>query len=257
MIDNVTITRLDQKNPGTGQAADGLTVPAADMPAMHFPPQIGYGIPQGENCVMRTRRKTLSAWMAGFAVLACGGCVPSTGTVGGDATPGSDRAPVVKASPALEIPTVEILSWDQTQKRREQFKGKVVVLDVWSTYCDPCVREFPDLVQLQDRLGDKVACISFNTDYSGAKDAPPESFRKLVLEFLTAAKARLFNVLSSDPSEEFYTKIRLGGPPAVFVYDRQGMLVKRFDNSQVPKTPEFTYKHDVVPLVERLLAPTK
>ena len=46
----------------------------------------------------------------------------------------------------------EILSWDQTQKRREQFAGKVVVLDVWSTYCDPCVREFPNLVKLQDAV---------------------------------------------------------------------------------------------------------
>ncbi len=68
---------------------------------------------------------------------------------------------------------VEILSWDQTQKRREEFRGKVVVLDVWSTYCDPCVREFPNLVALQKRFGDKVRCISFDTDYSGAAANPP------------------------------------------------------------------------------------
>jgi thiol-disulfide isomerase/thioredoxin len=198
---------------------------------------------------MRIRRKTYSTGIAGLVVIALGGCVPSTGTVGDDGQPRSDQTASVPSAPS-----VEILSWDQTQKRREQFRGKVVVLDVWSTYCDPCVREFPNLVKLQDRLGDKVACISFNTDYSGAKNEPPESFRKRVQQFLTAQKAQLFNVLSSDPSEDFYTKVRLGGPPAVFVYDRQGKLVKRFDNSQVPKTPEVTYKHDVVPLVERLLA---
>ena len=168
------------------------------------------------------------------------------------ASPKNETAPAQNAAPA---PSVEILSWDETQKRREQFKGKVVVLDVWSTWCDPCVREFPNLVELQSRFGEKVACISFNTDYSGAKDASPESFRRPVLQFLTAKKARLFNVICSDPSEDFYTKIRLGGPPAVFVYDRKGSLVKRFDNSQVTKTnSEFTYKNNVVPLVERLLA---
>jgi thiol-disulfide isomerase/thioredoxin len=198
---------------------------------------------------MRIWRKTFLTWLAWLAVVGLGGCVRSTAMVGGEGGPRSERA-----APAEPAPTVEILSWDQTQKRREQFRGKVVVLDVWSTYCDPCVREFPNLVKLQERLGDQVVCISFNTDFSGAKDEPPESFRKRVQEFLTARKARLFNVLSSDPSEEFYTKIRLGGPPAVFVYDRQGKLVKRFDNSQVPKTPELTYKNDVVPLVERLLA---
>jgi thiol-disulfide isomerase/thioredoxin len=154
-----------------------------------------------------------------------------------------------------ESPTVEILSWDQTQKRLADFHGKVVVLDVWSTYCDPCVREFPNLVALQKRFGDKVRCISFDTDYSGAVREPAESFRKLVLEFLSKhGAAGLLNVISSDPSEDFYNTIRLGGPPAVFVYDASGKLVKRFDNSQVPKTPEFTYQHDIVPLVEKLLA---
>ena len=128
------------------------------------------------------------------------------------------------------------------------------MLDVWSTYCDPCIREFPNLVKLQARFANQVACISFNTDYAGAKDEPPETFRKRVQDFLTSQKAHLLNVLSSDPNDDFYIKIRLGGPPAVFVYDRQGKLVKRFDNSQVPKTPEFNYKNDVVPLVERLLA---
>jgi hypothetical protein len=49
----------------------------------------------------------------------------------------------------------------------------------------------------------------------------------------------------------------LGGPPAVFVYDQQGKLVKRFDNSQVSRVPEFTYQADVIPLVERLLNATQ
>jgi thiol-disulfide isomerase/thioredoxin len=154
-----------------------------------------------------------------------------------------------------DLPAVEILSWDQVQKRREEFRGKVVVLDVWSTYCDPCVREFPNLVALQKQFADKVRCISFDTDYSGAAREPPESFRRPVLQFLSKRAANvLLNVISSDVSEDFYNKIHLGGPPAVFVYDQSGKLVKRFDNSQVPKTPEFTYQRDVVPLVKQLLA---
>jgi thiol-disulfide isomerase/thioredoxin len=198
---------------------------------------------------MSTRHKNLLGEVAAVAALLLGGCAQSAGTGGSAGAPATSSL-----APPVSAPSVEILSWDQTQKRREQFRGKVVVLDVWSTYCDPCVREFPGLVKLQERFANRVACISFNTDYGGAKDEPPEAFRKRVQDFLTVQKAHLLNVLSSDPNDDFYTKIRLGGPPAVFVYDRQGKLVKRFDNSRVPKTPEFTYKHDVVPLVERLLA---
>ena len=202
---------------------------------------------------MTGRHKNLAAGIVALAAVLLGGCVQSTGSGGAAGTP-QKPAPAVSQPAPAPTPTLEILSWDQMQKRRKQFLGKVVVLDIWSTYCDPCVREFPNLVKLQDRLAKQVACISFNTDYAGAKDEPPEAFRKRVQNFLNTQKSHLFNVLSSDPNDDFYTKIRLGGPPAVFVYDRQGRLVKRFDNSQVPKSPEFNYKNDVVPLVERLLA---
>jgi thiol-disulfide isomerase/thioredoxin len=213
---------------------------------------------------MRICNRAWKPWLAALWILAIGGCAQSAGTNGSPApapAPNSVAVPARHSETAAPSPpaaaAVEILNWEQTQKRREKLLGKVVVLDVWSTFCQPCVREFPNLVKLQERFGgEKVACISFNTDYTGAKDEPPESFRDKVLAFLTTQKAHFFNVLSRDPNEEFFDKIRLGGPPAVFVYDRQGKLVKRFDNSQVPKTPEFTYKADVVPLVERLLTET-
>jgi thiol-disulfide isomerase/thioredoxin len=187
------------------------------------------------------------------AAVLTGGCTQSPPA--SDLPLNSSSGRSTAAAVAAELPTVEILSWDQIQKRRAEFRGKAVVLDVWSTYCDPCVREFPNLVALQKRFGDKVRCISFDTDYSGAVREPADSFRKPVLEFLSKRGASgLLNVISSDPSEDFYNKIHLGGPPAVFVYDLSGKLIKRFDNSTVPKTPEFTYQHDIVPLVEKLLA---
>jgi thiol-disulfide isomerase/thioredoxin len=185
---------------------------------------------------------------------AAAGLLLAAGCTERDDSGPSNARPAASQAAAFALPAVEILSWDQTQKRREQFRDKVVVLDVWSTYCDPCVREFPNLVALQQRFGDRVRCISFDTDYSGAVREPPESFRKPVLEFLSKRGAgQLLNVISSDPSEDFYNKIHLGGPPAVFVYDQSGKLVRRFDNSQAPKTPEFTYQRDIVPLVEKLL----
>src|SRR5436190_23203909 len=35
-------------------------------------------------------------------------------------------------------------------------KGKVVVVDVWSTTCIPCIKEFPELVEIHEKYGDKV-----------------------------------------------------------------------------------------------------
>lgn len=150
---------------------------------------------------------------------------------------------------------LHVLSWDETQKLVARQKGKVVVLDVWSSYCTPCIREFPNLVRLHKQYPDDVACMSMNLNYAGLKDEPPESFRKEVGDFLRKQGAEFQNVISSDPDTELFDRLDLASIPAVYVYDRRGKLVKRFDNDQI-KGPEdeFTYKKDVIPLVEKLLA---
>jgi thiol-disulfide isomerase/thioredoxin len=148
---------------------------------------------------------------------------------------------------------VEIRSWAETQKLIAAASGKVVVIDVWSLHCQPCVREFQGLVKLAENHPSDVACISFDIDYDGSKDNPPESYRADVLKFLKEKHAHLRNIISNEPNEDFLNLIKLGGPPAVFVYDQKGKLIRRFDNS-TPKQPEFTYEKDVIPLVEQLLA---
>lgn len=149
--------------------------------------------------------------------------------------------------------TIQVADWEQTQKLVAEHSGKVVVVDVWSTYCTPCIREFPYLVDLHEKYPDDVVCMAVNTNYEGLADEPPEWFREEVREFAVEHKATFRHVILSVEAEQFYDQIELGGPPAVFVYDRQGQLVKRFDNSDLSEG-EFTYEKDVFPLVEQLIA---
>ena len=118
-----------------------------------------------------------------------------------------------------------------------------------------CAREFPQLVQLHRKLADKVACMSVNIDFNGAKGTSPESSRDRVQEFLQERGATFQNVISSDPDEVLYKKLDLASVPAVLVYDRQGKLNKRFDNDREEYGEEgFSYQRHVIPLVEKLLA---
>jgi len=127
--------------------------------------------------------------------------------------------------------------------------GKVVVMDGWSTSCEPCIKEFPNLVALDRDHGDKVACISLSFDYEGL--GKPEAQREKVLEFLSSQKATFENLLSSDASDELFAKFKLPSIPTVWVYDQQGKLAQRFD-STTAGGKGFTYR-DVEKLVAELL----
>lgn len=147
--------------------------------------------------------------------------------------------------------SVQVLDWAGVEKLIVAHKGKVVVVDLWSTSCIPCRREFPNLVQLQQELGDSVACISVSTDYDGIPSKPPESYREKVLTFLTKQNASFENVLSSVAAEDLFNQLKIGSIPAVFVYDRNGKRVKVF--ADPIEGEEFTYADHIRPFVESLL----
>ena len=177
--------------------------------------------------------------------------------IAGDEKPAEKKSAAVKEpgeKPKAKV-SLDTASWEETLKLVAGHKGKkIVVLDAWSTSCQPCMKEFPNLVKLHHKYGDKrVACMSLSCDYQGIKTKPPEFYRQRVVTFLEKQGATFQNLLASEPAEDLYEKMELASIPAVFVFGLDGKLVKRFDNEQA-KTEEdnFTYE-DVNKLVEELL----
>jgi thiol-disulfide isomerase/thioredoxin len=143
-----------------------------------------------------------------------------------------------------------ILDLDGLERLIASHRGKVVVVDAWSTSCEPCLREFPNLVAMSREIGpDKLAAISLALDYDGL--GRPEEKREKVLGYLERFGATFDNVLSSDEADQVYQRLEFYAPPAVFVYDRQGKLSQKFDASA--PGGHFTYA-DVRRQVEKLLA---
>ncbi len=198
----------------------------------------------------------------------CGGSPSSSGSAGTDAAsvgtdvpvdpgppPEGQSEPVVSETPPPPPPpavTLRILDWAGVQEIIASHRGKVVVVDLWSTGCIPCRREFPHLVKLHRELGDRVACISVSTDYDGIPSKPPETYREPVLEFLTQQGATFDNVLCSQAAEELFNQLKIGSIPSVFVYNQAGELVQKF--TEPVDGQEFTYEGQIRPYVESLLA---
>jgi thiol-disulfide isomerase/thioredoxin len=145
--------------------------------------------------------------------------------------------------------------WKDVEAIVQANKGKIVVVDVWSTSCEPCMREFPHLVTLHRKHKEDVVCVSFNVDYVGIKSKPADFYRPRVETFLTKEKAVCTNLLCTEASDKLFQQLELSSIPAVFVYGRDGKLAKRFDDSLLEDDEEdaFTYEKDVNPYLNELL----
>ena len=146
-------------------------------------------------------------------------------------------------------------TWKDVEALVAKNAGRIVVVDVWSTSCLPCMTEFPHLVELQRKHGAGVACIGFNVDYVGIKSRPATMYEKKVNEFLQKHNAVCTNILSTMPSDDVFQSLELSSIPAAYIYGPDGKLLKRFDDSLFVdgKEEAFTYKEDIIPFVEGLL----
>jgi thiol-disulfide isomerase/thioredoxin len=203
--------------------------------------------------------KRVFSWLAVLLLVGCSARGPSDEQVaaGPDST-GLKLAVDPTTTAAHTEPTagevrLSIVDFEGIQQRIAAHRGKVVVMDAWSTSCPPCLAEFHNLVELHKNQAAKdVACISLSFDFEGL--GQPEEQQEPVLKFLRSQGATFENLLASEDSDTLYRKFKLAAVPAVFVYDRAGNLRKRFDNEQAKSKAEaFTYQQ-VRELVAELIA---
>ncbi len=150
---------------------------------------------------------------------------------------------------SIVVTIVDLAGLEETLK---SLQGKVIVLDIWSTACAPCMREYPNLVALSQRFPDSLACVSLNVDYIGLKSKPAESYLPPVQEFLQKQKSMLTNLLSSSSDEDVLSKYDLGSMPAILVFSKDGALLHKLTDSNTGDDG-LTYEGDVIPLVNELM----
>ncbi len=97
------------------------------------------------------------------------------------------------------------------------FRGKVVVLNFWATWCPPCVEELPSLIQMQQQMKDKdvvVLAISVDEDKNNYD------------QFLKEHRVSLLTVRDADQkSNDLYGTLKF---PETYIIDRNGVVLRKF-----------------------------
>jgi cytochrome c-type biogenesis protein len=155
--------------------------------------------------VIRSRRTVLGSLL--LFLLATGGC--ATGP-GGDGRRVSDKVEVGLPAPAYR--TVA-LGGDSVSLAAQ--KGKVLLLNVWATWCHPCRTEIPELRTLYEKYkGRGLQLVGVSVDAYGADD----NIRDFIKEF------RMDYQIWRDPDERISAQFLIIGVPAAFLVDKTGIL---------------------------------
>jgi cytochrome c biogenesis protein CcmG, thiol:disulfide interchange protein DsbE len=108
-----------------------------------------------------------------------------------------------------------------------QFRGQVVVLNFWATWCPPCVEETPSLVGMQQRMKEKgvtVVAVSIDED-AGAYH---RFLKDHGVNFLTVR----------DPNQKISALYGTFGWPETYIIDRKGVLRRKLVGPVDWNTPE-------------------
>jgi thiol-disulfide isomerase/thioredoxin len=124
---------------------------------------------------------------------------------------------VYKPEPA-GVPDLKFVDGAGQPRSLGDFKGRVILLNLWATWCLPCRKEMPDLDKLQAELGsERFEVVALSVDRAGVAGA-----RRFLDQIGTKALT-----LYADPTARLAGELRVVGLPATLLIDAQGREIGR------------------------------
>jgi len=147
--------------------------------------------------------------LAGYVFLFPGSKPPAEGARPGmppSATGAGDAAP-----------SFTLTSLDGSKVSLADFKGKVIILDFWATWCPPCKREIPDFIALQAKYGAKglqVVGVAVSDQEPAVRQFAKDNGMNYPVVFGTPQVASQYGGVESIPT--------------TFIIDREGKIRETF-----------------------------
>ncbi len=111
--------------------------------------------------------------------------------------------------------------------RFSSYKGKIILLNFWATWCEPCKEEIPDLITLQNQYKDDIVVLGFSIDDTAPKLKEYAALYKINYPVLVGA--------GHENIQEAYGP--MWGVPVTVIIGRDGRIAKR--NSGIRSLAQF------------------
>lgn len=179
------------------------------------------------------------------AVLVLAGCDSNTPAENAAASETDNPVQPAADSADMDIELVPI-TYEKWQRKLDGYKPDIVVVDMWATWCAPCIERFPKMVELNKRYGDRgVRFVSMNLD--SREDEPA---LEMARQFLVNTRAAFENYMMDENLLEAFEMLDLLGIPTVVIYGPDGQ--ERFRLTGDNPNHQFT-DQDVESAIKSLL----
>nr|WP_255635565.1 TlpA disulfide reductase family protein [Azospirillum sp. 412522] len=145
------------------------------------------------------------------------------------ASAGVDKLEKFKGAEPKPMPPLSFVDAEGRRIDLADFKDRVILLNLWATWCGPCVKEMPSLDRLQAQLGgDAFQVVALSLDRGGRTAVEP-FYRKTGVEHLT---------VFLDPGSESMKALSLRGLPTTVLVDPDGRELGRVEGAVEWDSPE-------------------
>lgn len=145
------------------------------------------------------------------------------------------------AQESAEQPKLEEVNGQQLQQVINSYEGeKVVLVNMWATWCGPCVEEFPHILELQQKYEDQLQVIFVSADFD--KDTARGFLKEQGVNWTTYFKTGNDQDFINSLSDKW-----TGAMPFTKIINKQGELVASWENKADLETFESNVKQALNP----------
>lgn len=145
------------------------------------------------------------------------------------------NAPQVANDQSIAAPGWQLKDVNDNTIRFADFKGKVIILDFWATWCAPCRMEIPGFIALQKKYAQQgLVVVGASVDEGGAS---------MVKQFMEKLGMNYPVVLADEKMQDQFGGIEV--VPTTFIIDRQGHIVKKYFGL----TDQSEFEQEIKPLL--------